>query len=72
MATQKEEKERVRTRREKIAGYFLNLSQLTFAAVVLGGMPALFDNADSHAWLKISLGTISTVFLALIGSKILK
>ena len=34
----KERKEKDKTRREKLAGYFFNLSQLTYTALVLGGM----------------------------------
>lgn len=32
----KERKEKDKTRRDKLAGYFFNLSQLTFVALVLG------------------------------------
>lgn len=72
MVTQKETKEKIKTRREKLGGYFLTLSQLTFAAVVLNGIPSLFEHADSNALLKIILGVISTAFLAWIGNNILK
>lgn len=34
----KETKEKDRTRREKLAGYFFDLSKLIFAALVLGGI----------------------------------
>ena len=34
----KEVKEKDKVRREKLAGYFFNLSQLTFVALVLGGI----------------------------------
>lgn len=34
----KESKEKDKVRREKLVGYFLNLSQLTFIALVLGGI----------------------------------
>lgn len=72
MVTQKEEKERTKTRREKLGGYFLNLSQVTFAAVVLGGIPGLFDNSDSSVWAKILLGILCTTAFAWIGNIILK
>jgi len=39
-----EAKEKNRTRRKKLAGYFFNLSQLTFAALVLGGLTPLFSD----------------------------
>ncbi len=34
MVTQKETKEKTKTRQEKIGGYFLNMSQLSFAGMV--------------------------------------
>lgn len=73
MVTAKEG-ERTKTRREKIGGYFLNLSQLTFAAVVLGGFPGLFNYGDSMlvAAIKILLGVLFTIGLAWIGNNILK
>jgi hypothetical protein len=72
MVTQKEQKERVKTRKEKMGGYFLNLSQVTFAAVVLGGIPGLFSDTDAHAWIKILLGILCTIAFAWIGNIILK
>lgn len=36
------------------------------------GIPSLFEYADSNALLKITLGVISTAFLAWIGNNILK
>ena len=41
-----EAKERDKTRKEKLAGYFFNLSQLTFTALVLGGMVLFFQGND--------------------------
>ena len=38
----KEKKEKNKVRNEKLAGYFLNLSQLTFVALVLGGITPLY------------------------------
>ena len=38
----KEEKEKIY--REKFGGYFLNLSQLTFATMVLGALMPFFTN----------------------------
>ena len=38
----KEKKEKDKVRNEKLAGYFLNLSQLTFVALVLGGITPLY------------------------------
>lgn len=70
----KEKKERFKDKSEKKGGYFLNLSQLTFAAVVLGGVPALFGASSSTlmASIKIIIGIIITIVFAIIGNKILK
>lgn len=40
----KEVKEKDKTRRERLAGYFFDLSKLVFAALVLGGITPLFTN----------------------------
>ena len=67
----KNEKEKVRN--EKLAGYFLNLSQLTFVALVLGGVTPLYLNVDyAVSWLLICAGVLMTFFLASIGYNILK
>ena len=42
----KEKKERDKVRNEKLAGYFLNLSQLTFVALVLGGITPFYINEE--------------------------
>ena len=69
----KETKEKSKIRREKIAGYFLNLSQLTFVALVLGGITPLYINEEHVvSWLLISVGILMTILLARIGYSILK
>ena len=69
----KEKKERDKVRNEKLAGYFLNLSQLTFVALVLGGVTPLYLNMDyAVSWLLICAGVLMTFFLASIGYNILK
>ena len=69
----KEIKEKDKVRREKLAGYFLNLSQLTFVALVLGGVTPLYTNAEVEMnWYVIVAGVILTIILASIGNKILK
>lgn len=35
---QRDEKDKMKTRKEKLAGYFFDLSKLIFTAMVLGGM----------------------------------
>jgi hypothetical protein len=69
----KENKERDKVRKEKLAGYFLNLSQLTFVALVLGGVTPLY--ADDGAKLDLFIivtGAILTLMFASVGSRILK
>lgn len=69
----KESKEKDKVRREKLAGYFLNLSQLTFVALVLGGITPLYTNVETDInWYVIIAGSMLTLLLASIGNKILK
>lgn len=69
----KEIKEKDKVRREKLAGYFFNLSQLTFVALVLGGVTPLYTNSDiGISYYVLVAGTILTVILAIIGNLILK
>lgn len=67
-----EVKEKEKTRREKLGGYFFNLSQLTFVASVLGTISPLFSDEDNNAVLKMALGVVATAIFAWIGNKILK
>lgn len=68
-----ERKEKDITRREKLAGYFFNLSQLTFVALVLGGVTPLYTNIEIGInWYVLIAGVILTVILANIGNLILK
>ena len=69
----KETKEKNKIRREKIAGYFLNLSQLTFVALVLGGITPFYINEEHVvSWLLLSAGALASFVLASIGFLILK
>lgn len=69
----KERKEKDKTRREKLAGYFFNLSQLTFVALVLGGVTPLYTNIEIGInWYVLIAGVVLTVILANIGNLILK
>lgn len=68
-----EVKEKNKVRKEKLAGYFFNLSQLTFAALVLGGVTPLFTNqANISNWITIPFGILSTYVFATIANRILK
>ena len=69
----KEAKEKDKIRKEKLASYFLNLSQLTFVALVLGGVTPLYlDVEHSVSWLLIAAGALMTFIFAGIGNSILK
>ena len=69
----KREKEKDSTRREKLAGYFFDLSKLIFTAIVLGGLTPLFtDSYDNIKWISILFGAASTYFFAFFANKILK
>ncbi len=66
-------KEKDKTRREKLAGYFFDLSKLIFAALVLGGITPLFTNvSDGINWVTIVLGGFSTYIFANFANRILK
>ena len=69
----KEAKEKDKIRKEKLASYFLNLSQLTFVALVLGGITPLYTHIETEInWYVLVAGVLLTVILATIGNKILK
>lgn len=69
-----ERKEKDKTRREKLSGYFFNLSQLTYTALVLGGMVLFFQNNKISTMLiaMLSVGCILAYDLAKIGNNLLK
>ena len=69
----KERKEKDKTRRDKLAGYFFSLSQLTFVALVLGGVTPLYTNIEVGInWYILVAGITLTIILANIGNLILK
>ena len=69
----KEVKGKDKTRREKLAGYFFDLSKLIFAALVLGGITPLFTNVSNGInWVTIILGGFSTYIFANFANRILK
>lgn len=56
-----------------IFAYFFNLSQLTFVALVLGGVTPLYTNIEIGInWYVLIAGAALTVILANIGNLILK
>ena len=70
---QKETKEKDKIRREKLAGYFFDLSKLCFAGLVIGVITDLFPNLqDAGNWYVITIGLILTIISALLANKILR
>ncbi len=70
----KDTKEKDKVRREKLAGFFFNLSQLTYTALVLGGMMLFFQGSEITYKLVIMLlvGCVLAYALAKIGNNLLK
>lgn len=48
MVTEREQREKEHLKRDKLSGYFLDMSKLTFATSVLAGAAPIF-NSDSSA-----------------------
>ena len=74
---QQEEKKDVRekdkTRREKLAGYFFDLSKLSFAGLVIGVVIPLYsDLSNENNWYSICTGILLTIISAVFANKILK
>jgi len=68
-----EVKEQNKVRREKLAGYFFDLSKVSFAGLVIGIIIPLLSNVeDFNTWIAAVFGLMLTVILALIANKILK
>lgn len=68
-----EAKERDKTRKEKLAGYFFNLSQLAFAGLVIGWItPLSSSSTDIQSWAVLIGGIVFTTIFASIGNTILK
>ena len=71
MAT--EDNNKKKTRREKLAGYFYDISKLTYAALVLGGIvPVLTKTKVEINILAIVFGIFMSFVFAYFDNKILK
>ena len=71
----KEAKERDKTRKENIAKYYLDLSKLTFTALVLGSFTFIITGKEVEYWTVAGVmlgGIASTIILAKIGNQIFK
>jgi len=70
---QRDEKDKVKSRKEKLAGYFYDLSKLTFAALVLGGMSSLYtDDFKPYTIYVVIAGLVLTYITAFSANRILK
>lgn len=68
-----EVKKRNDTRREKLAGYFFDLSKLIFTGMVIGLiLPLLSNTENAKMWIIAVFGIILTTLSALLANKILK
>lgn len=69
----KETKEKDKVRREKLAGYFFDLSKLSFAGLVISIiLPLLSDVENLIMWIVAFFGLVLTSSSALLANKILK
>ena len=65
--------EKDKVRREKLAGYFFDISKLSFAGLVIGIIVPLFSNVDDlKIWGTATLGILLTILAATLANKILK
>lgn len=72
-AVKQERKEKDKTRRDKLAGYFFDLSKLSFAGLVIGiTLPLFSDTQNATMWLVAMFEIVLTVLSALLANKILK
>ena len=70
---QRDEKDKIKSRKEKLAGYFYDLSKLTFAALVLGGMSSLYtDEFKPYTIYVVIAGVVLTYITAFSANRILK
>lgn len=69
----KEVKEKDKTRRERLAGYFFDLSKLSFAGLVIGVVIPLYsDLSNENNRYSICTGILLTIISAVFANKILK
>ena len=69
-AVKQERKEKDKTRRDKLAGYFFDLSKLSFAGLVIGiTLPLFSDTQNATMWLVAMFGIVLTVLSALLANK---
>lgn len=70
---QRETREKKKSYREKIGGYFLDLSKLSFAGLVIGGLISInLANISVKDIFTVTFGLCVTVFLGRIGNNFIK
>ena len=70
---QRDEKDKMKSRKEKLADYFYDLSKLIFAAMVLGGMSSLYTgDFQPYTVYVIFAGAVFTYVTAYSANRILK
>ena len=69
----RDEREKVKVRKEKLGGYFFSLSQLTFTGTGAGGIaPILQGEFGVENYVVIIFGIVVTIIFAGIANRILK
>lgn len=69
----RDEKDKTKVRKEKLAGYFFNLSQLTFTGTGVGGIaPILQGEFGVKNYVVIIFGIVMTFIFAGIANRILR
>jgi hypothetical protein len=69
----KENKEKDKVRREKLAGLFFDLAKLSFAGLVVGGIVSMKPDVDMTLDIyRVIIGGVSTIIFIRIGNTILK
>ena len=66
-------REKDKVRREKLAGYFYDLSKLSFAGIFVSVIVPLFtETLNLHMWIAAIFGVVLTILSAMLANKILK
>lgn len=69
----RDEKDKTKIRKEKLAGYFYNLSQLIFTGTGVGGvLPFLHGTASSGDISVLVFGAVATAVFAYAANRVLK
>jgi len=68
-----EVKEQNKVRREKLAGYFFDLSKVTFGGLVIGGLSPIFGmHYETTDLVMLFFGLLTTITFAIFANNILK